>query len=101
MSDTLAPASPATPASRKARSRHVMAQFRARERKLHAERREALSKPDRADVRPAALSVKDFRIATGLSHASVYRRLADGTLKSVKIGGRRLEGGALIPSFYG
>jgi len=67
-----------------------MAQFRARERKLYAERAQALAKPDLADVKPAVISIKDFRVATGVSQATVMRRLADGTLKSVKIGGRRL-----------
>jgi excisionase family DNA binding protein len=89
LSNAFTPTSPDLP-KRKARYRRAAAQFRARERILHAERREALSKPDLASVRPAAISIKDFRVATGLSYATVYRRLADGTLKSSKVGGRRL-----------
>jgi hypothetical protein len=61
-----------------------------REQSLRDERRKALNHPDAADVTPAAISVRDFRLKTGLSIATVNRRIKDGTLRSIKLHGRRL-----------
>jgi predicted site-specific integrase-resolvase len=41
-------------------------------------------------VKPAGVSVLEFRRLTGFSHASVHRWIANGTLKSVKVNNRRL-----------
>jgi hypothetical protein len=62
---------------------------RLRAEKVRRERRHALSDP-RADLKPAAVSVRDFKILSGLSHATIYRHFANGTLKSIRFGGRRL-----------
>jgi hypothetical protein len=61
-----------------------------REKQLRAERREALNNPDAAALKPVAVSIRDFKLLTGLSNATIYRRIKDKTLKSVKICGRRL-----------
>lgn len=61
-----------------------------REQRIRADRVQTLKDPDRADLTPAAVSVIEFRRLTGLSHATVHRRIKDGTLKSCKIAGRRL-----------
>ena len=48
---------------------------------------------DRALVKPVerlAYSVDELIAATGISRPSIYRRIADGTLKTVKFGKRRL-----------
>jgi len=37
-----------------------------------------------------AYRIKDFCTAYGLSRTTVYKLIADGTLKTVRIGGRRL-----------
>ena len=88
MSDASIPTSPGLP-NRK-RSSRARAGVRARERRLQDERREALKDPDRADLPPAAVSIRDFRIMTGLSAATIFRLLLKGKLKSTKLGGRRL-----------
>ena len=54
------------------------------------ERRKALNDPDSADVKPAAISVREFKIVSGLSNATIFRLLKSGQLKSVKLHGRRL-----------
>jgi hypothetical protein len=76
--------------ARKARNRRARLQVVARERKLMAERREALRKPELAEVRPMVISVTDFRLATGVSNATVFRWLRTGLVKSTRVGGRRL-----------
>ncbi|WP_395020998.1 excisionase family DNA-binding protein [Dongia sp.] len=38
----------------------------------------------------SAFSIKEFSERSGLSVATIYRRLKDGSLRSVQIGGRRL-----------
>ena len=38
----------------------------------------------------AAVSVREFKILTGLDHGIVYRLIADGQIKSTKLRGRRL-----------
>jgi excisionase family DNA binding protein len=53
-------------------------------------RQAALNDPQSADVRPVAVSIADFSLMTGLSHATIYRRIADNTLRSVKLANRRL-----------
>jgi excisionase family DNA binding protein len=48
---------------------------------------------DRALIKPVerlAYSVDELIAATGISRPSIYRRIADGTLKTVKFGKRRL-----------
>lgn len=40
--------------------------------------------------RPRAYSVKDFCKAYGVSRSTVYNLIADGTLRSIRIRGRRL-----------
>jgi hypothetical protein len=40
--------------------------------------------------RTEAVSIRDFKIMSGLSNATIFRRIADGSLKSIKIHGRRL-----------
>jgi hypothetical protein len=66
------------------------ARRRARAKRLKAERRAALTDPDRADVRPVAVSVREFMKASGLSAATINRRIRDGSLRSSKRAGRRL-----------
>jgi excisionase family DNA binding protein len=48
---------------------------------------------DRALIKPVerlAYSVDELIAATGVSRPSIYRRIADGTLQTVKFGNRRL-----------
>jgi hypothetical protein len=59
-----------------------------RERK--EQRLEAVNHPERADLKPAAVSVVEFSIVSGLSVATIWRRVADGTIKSTKCLNRRL-----------
>ena len=62
----------------------------ARKQRDRDQRQAALNDPARAAVRPATISIRDFALATGLSCATIYRRIADGSLKSTKFAGRRL-----------
>ena len=39
---------------------------------------------------PLACSVRDARLRLGLGHTKIYELIGDGTLKSVKIGNKRL-----------
>ncbi|HEY1864210.1 MAG TPA: hypothetical protein VGG77_11110 [Roseiarcus sp.] len=74
-----------------ARAAHRRARLiRLRENQLRAERQQAINNPDAAEVKSAAVSVRDYRVASGLSNASVFRRIKDGRIKSVKLHGRRL-----------
>lgn len=52
-------------------------QARIRSRREREERARALSRPDEAEVRPATISIRDFKLATGLSAATIFRRLKD------------------------
>jgi hypothetical protein len=61
-----------------------------RNQRTRADRIQTLRNPTNGDLMPAAVSVIEFRRLTGLSHATVHRRIRDGTLKSVKLFGRRL-----------
>jgi predicted DNA-binding transcriptional regulator AlpA len=61
---------------------------RLRAKRLRAERLKALS--GRAEVKPATVSVREFILMTGLSHATIYRGIADGSIASTKKNGRRL-----------
>jgi excisionase family DNA binding protein len=48
---------------------------------------------DKALIKPGeriAFSVDELIAATGISRPSIYRRIHDGTLKTVKFGRRRL-----------
>ena len=58
--------------------------------RLRAERLAAVYFPDAGEMRPATISIRDFAIASGLSQATVMRRVKDGTFPSTKIGQRRL-----------
>jgi hypothetical protein len=74
---------------------------RKRERRLRAERQNALNDPGHAAVRAAAVSIRDFKVMTGLSHASIFRRLRDGSLRSIKLAGRRLISASEIERLRG
>jgi hypothetical protein len=63
---------------------------RLRAKRLRLERLKALRDPKRAEVKPVAVSVRDFMLMTGLSNASVYRGFAKGSIASTKVNGRRL-----------
>jgi excisionase family DNA binding protein len=39
---------------------------------------------------PLAISVAEFELMSGLSHTTVYKLINEGTLKSKKVGGKRL-----------
>jgi predicted DNA-binding transcriptional regulator AlpA len=59
-----------------------------RERK--EQRLEALNHPEKANLKPAAVSIAEFAVLSGLSPATINRRIADGTIPSTKYLGRRL-----------
>jgi hypothetical protein len=75
--------------SRETRRRAARAR-RKREQKIRSDRREAVSDPSDAHIKPAGVTVVEFRKLTGLSHATVHRWIKARSLKSVKINGRRL-----------
>lgn len=43
-----------------------------------------------SEVQPLAYSVRDARQKIGISHTKIYELIADGSLKTVKIGKKRL-----------
>jgi hypothetical protein len=53
-----------------------------RERKIRADRLDALNSPGQGDQKPIAVSLAEFRRLFGFSHMTVHRRIGDGTLKS-------------------
>jgi hypothetical protein len=61
-----------------------------RAQQLRNDCRKAPNDPDNAELKPVAVSIRDFKIMSGLSNATIFRRIADGWLKSIKIHGRRL-----------
>lgn len=46
--------------------------------------------PSGDEVKPRFWSIKDTGKLTGLGRSTIYNRIADGTLKSAKVGARRL-----------
>ena len=71
-------------------ARKRAARRRQREEALRLERAVALANPALVRTPPAVVSVAEFRKLTGLSPATIARRLKDGTLKSTKLNRRRL-----------
>jgi excisionase family DNA binding protein len=56
---------------------------------LHIRRLEAVGSAN-PEVEPATVSVNEFVVLTGVSHATTFRHIKSGTIKSVMLGGRRL-----------
>jgi excisionase family DNA binding protein len=54
------------------------------------QRLEAINHPERADLKPAMVTISEFAIATGLGRATIYRNIAAGIIPSVKLLRRRL-----------
>jgi hypothetical protein len=71
----------------KARKRAV--KRRQREENLRLERAIAIANAATAKTPPAAVSVNEFRKATGASHATTHRWIKEGVIKSTKVAGRR------------
>jgi hypothetical protein len=69
--------------------RRRAARRRQREKALRLERAAAIAYPTMAKTPPAAVSVNEFKRATGTSHATTHRWILDSTIRSVKIGRRR------------
>jgi excisionase family DNA binding protein len=78
---------PVSTAQNKARKR--AARRRQREEALRRERATAIANPGAAKTPLAAVSVTEFKRATGASHATVSRWIRDGVIKSTKVGRRR------------
>jgi excisionase family DNA binding protein len=72
------------------RQRERAAKRRQREEALRLERAVAIANPGGARTPPAAVSVNEFKRATGVSHATVSRWVRDGVIRSVKVNRRRL-----------
>ena len=66
------------------------AALRRREQALRDDRSKALSDDRSGGVKPAVISVLEFRLLTGLSRATVSRWVKSGRLRSTRAGGRRL-----------
>jgi excisionase family DNA binding protein len=66
------------------------AQQWARVREVREQRRQAINDPRLACVKPAALSIQDFALMTGLHRCTVWRRIRDGSLRATKFSGRVL-----------
>jgi predicted DNA-binding transcriptional regulator AlpA len=64
------------------------ARAKKRAKRLRREREKALS--GRAEVKPAVVTVREFMLTTGLSHATIYRCIKDGSIASTFAYGRRL-----------
>ena len=79
----------ATTDRNKARKRQRAARRRQREENLRLERAVAIANPAMAKTAPAAVSVNEFRRATGASHATMHRWIKEGVIKSTKVAGRR------------
>ena len=73
----------------KARKRQRAARRRQREENLRLERAVAIANSAMAKTPPAAVSVNEFRRATGASHATTHRWIKEGVIKSTKVGRRR------------
>jgi hypothetical protein len=71
------------------RQRKRAARRRQREEKLRLDRAIALANPAKAEMLPAVVSVLEFRRATGVSHTTAHRWIADKTIASVKVRRRR------------
>jgi hypothetical protein len=71
------------------RKRKRASSRRQREENLRLERAVAIANPGAAKTPPAAVSVNEFKAATGASHASTHRWIKSGEVKSTKIGRRR------------
>jgi excisionase family DNA binding protein len=56
---------------------------------LAVRRIEAVSRPN-PEIEPATVSVNEFVVLTGVSHATIFRHINAKTIKSAKLGGRRL-----------
>jgi hypothetical protein len=66
------------------RERAIRAMRAKRHTRIRADRRKAAVQSGEA----LFVSVAEFAVLTGISPATIYRRLADGTLKSKKLVGR-------------
>jgi hypothetical protein len=73
------------------RAEALKRQRRARVERRHAARAEAV-KTGKAKF----VSVAEYCLLTGLSPATIYRRIGDGTLAATKIGGKSKRGGKLL-----
>jgi excisionase family DNA binding protein len=69
-------------------------------RKRREEREQALKHPDAASIKPVCVTVREFAAVTGLSTATIYRRLAKGQIKSVKLHGKRLISFSEVEAIY-
>jgi excisionase family DNA binding protein len=78
--------------------RERAAKRRQREEKLRLERPVAIANPGAARTPPAAVSVNEFKQATGASHSTVSRWVRDGVIKSVKVGRRRFIAYEVVPA---
>jgi predicted DNA-binding transcriptional regulator AlpA len=71
-----------------------LSERRARRRSNYRDRREerlqALNHPERADIKPAVVSVQELASASGMSPATIWRHIASGLIPSTKVLGRRL-----------
>jgi predicted DNA-binding transcriptional regulator AlpA len=73
----------------------LAAERRARRRRRNyqdrrAERVEALNHPEKANIKPAVVSVQELASASGMSAATIWRHIASGLIPSTKVLGRRL-----------
>ena len=57
-----------------------------------------LDKSTRGDIKPLWVSPKEASLLIAMGHTRIYELLADGTLKSIKIGRKRLISYASLES---
>jgi excisionase family DNA binding protein len=71
----------------------MLAERRARRRRNYRDRRgerlEAVNHPEKADIKPAVVSVRELAALTGWSRATIWRDIASGLIPSTKYGNRR------------
>jgi predicted DNA-binding transcriptional regulator AlpA len=61
-----------------------------RRRNYREERLEAINRPDKANLKPATVSVRELSALTGMSPATIWRHIASGLIPSTKVLARRL-----------
>jgi predicted DNA-binding transcriptional regulator AlpA len=59
-------------------------------RNRREERLEAINRPEKADLKPATVSVRELSVLTGMSPATIWRHIASGFIPSTKYLNRRL-----------
>ena len=57
-----------------------------------------LDKPSRGDIKPLWVSPREAELLIAMGHTRLYELLRDGTLKSIKIGRKRLISYASLES---